>query len=349
MKKTILALALTSGLTSFATLNATTAKPPAPFPLKESYSYNPTYKYTKGQIVTYNGNTYVALNKIAAGVTPISNTNLWLPFTSQGPVGPDGSVGPVGPVGPAGTFDTNSLTNPSILTAFASALGSNANFLMNLGMDGVNVAIGTNAGAIQQGLGTVAIGSYAGFTNQQDAAVAIGYYAGEINQSAFTVAIGDHAGYTNQGVQSVAIGNGAGMLNQNGYSVAIGQDAGYTNQGGTAEAIGLNAGNINQGQNSVALGYNAGDLNQGHDAVAVGVIAGQNNQGNYAVAIGSGAGRDNQSNNSIVINATGSDVNTTAAGGLYVKPIRATNSAIGLLPLYYNTHTGEIMVVTPTP
>jgi len=285
MKKTILAVALavlTNVLTSQAK-PAPTPKPPAPFPLKENYAYNFANKYAKGAVVSFNGNTYVALGKVPAGYYPSSyTTNLWLNWASS--------------------LDPSSITNPAIVSALSYALG----------LDSPNVAIGFGAGYTNQ-QGAVAIGSFAGHADQGGGAVAIGVLAGETSQGYDSVAIGDNAGIENQGDDSVAIGK---------------------------------AGTYAQGSNSVAIGLFAGWTNQGDSSVAIGYYAGANNQGQNAVAIGNRAGQFNQASNSIVINATADNLGTSS-GGFYAKPIRRTNSAVGLLPLYYNTNTGEIMVVTP--
>lgn len=293
MKKAILAVALavlTNVLTSQAK-PAPTPKPPTPFPLKMDYAYNPALKYTKGLVVTYNGDTYVALGKVPAGYYPSTQTSyFWLRLPSS--------------------LDPSSITNAAIVTALSYALG----------LDSGNVAIGGNAGYTNQGTGAVAVGGFAGVVNQGDASVAIGSGAGEENQGSNSVAIGRAAAESYQGDESVAVGFGSGRGYQATNSVAVGARAGSYGQGNAATAIGYGAGYTSQGSNAVAIGaFAAGD--DGHSST--------------------------QPANSIVINATGSYLNAATNGGLYVKPIRRTNSAAGLLPMYYNTNTGEIMVVTP--
>jgi len=284
MKKTILAIALVA-LTNIHTSQAA-PKPPAPFILKQGYDYNPARKYSKGLVVSYEGNAYVALRAVPAGYRPTYNSsNLWLRWPSA--------------------LDLSAITNQATITILSQALGLESN--------------------------SVAIGGNAGYTNQ----------------SSFAVAIGVFSGAQNQGTNSVAVGSGAGSDTQGNSATAIGRAAGESDQGDGAVAVGVGSGRSYQGTNSVAVGNGAATANQGDSATAIGYGAGYQYQGSYAVAIGAGAAQDHQPSNSIVINATGYGLNATTNGGLYVKPIRTTNSSAGLLPLYYNTNTGEIMVVTP--
>ena len=283
--KTIHLLTLAAAITAIPTLQSIPIPTPTPFKAIAVLAdgiYSPTIKYAKGALVSYNGNTYLALAKLAAGV-PTSNTNSWAPFITSA------------------SFDTNSLTNPLIASAIAGALG----------LDDYNVAFGLNAGQTNQGLGAVAVGGYAGQANQASHAIALGWAAG----------------LTNQGLNSIAIGYNAGSA-----------------QAQNSVAIGVGAAEISQGSNSVAIGGIAGYASQGSNSVAVGASAGKMTQGQNAVAIGASAGFNNQHSNSIVINATGNELNAAAAG-TYVKPIRTTNSSAGLLPMYYNSATGEIFVI----
>jgi hypothetical protein len=288
MKKTILAIAL-AALTNIHTSQAA-PQAAAPFILKLGNAYNPARKYSKGLVVSYEGNAYVALRAVPVGNRPTTSTNLWLRWPSS--------------------LDLSAITNQATITILAQALGLDSN----------SVAIGGNAGYTNQGAGAVAVGGFAGCVSQGGASVAIGSGAGQQTQSSNAVSIGRAAGETDQGVESVAVGFGSGRSSQGTNSVAVGARAGW----------------YGQGNGSTAIGYCAGYTSQGSNAVAIGSFA---------------AGNDGYSStqpaNSIVINATGSYLNATTNGGLYVKPIRITNSSAGLLPLYYNTNTGEIMVVTP--
>lgn len=140
------------------------------------------------------------------------------------------------------------------------------------------------------------------------------------------ISIGSNAGQNNQGTEGIAIGNGAGTYGQVGQSIAIGAAAGVTGQG--------------------------------FQSIAIGRFAGQTNQGRSSIAIGAGAAADNatgysQANNTIIINALGSNSDGYGGqslvpiggvtGACYIAPIRGVNSVAGLLPLYYNPGTSEII------
>jgi hypothetical protein len=108
--------------------------------------------------------------------------------------------------------------------------------------------------------------------------VAIGYQAGQLNQSGNSVAIGINAGRTNQAGATVAIGQDAAGSGQRLAAIAVGSGAGQTSQGTFAIAMGYIAGIFNQGTSAVALGQQAGRTNQGQNAIAIGCQAGENNQ-----------------------------------------------------------------------
>jgi hypothetical protein len=73
------------------------------------------------------------------------------------------------------------------------------------------MALGTNAGTINQGEGSSAIGYGSGNSNQGSRAIAIGSFAGSDGQGARTIAIGYGAGSQSQGTGSIAIGYNAGF------------------------------------------------------------------------------------------------------------------------------------------
>ena len=107
----------------------------------------------------------------------------------------------------------------------------------------------------------IAIGSSAGATNQGGNCVAIGTQCGNFNQGGSGVAIGYYAGSSAQGLAGVAIGSYAAGVSQGQYGVAIGQDAGYQTQGDYAIAIGYGAGTSNQHANSIVLNASGAVLN----------------------------------------------------------------------------------------
>ncbi len=171
------------------------------------------------------------------------------------------------------------------------------------------------------------------------------------------IALGENAGLNSQGTNAVAVGRLAGETSQGAAAVAVGAQAGETSQGVVAVAVGRLAGNDNQGNSAVAVGVLAGQTSQSTLAVAVGAQAGETSQGEAAVAIGYQAGFENQANNSIVLNATGAILNQTTANTFTVKPVRAVTGVTfaapdsgsvpaSFFPMYYNTITGEIIVIT---
>jgi len=235
-----------------------------------------------------------------------------------------------------------------------------------------NIALGANAGNINQGCNAIAIGPNAGANNQSAYGIAIGYYAGENNQcysiaigqyaqqnsagSEYSIAIGCSAGYCSQNYESIAIGLDAGYQSQSTFAIAIGSYAGYNGQSAHSIAIGLGTGEYNQGTQSIAIGGSAGFCsqqycsiaigqqagfeNQGSHSVAVGAYAGSFNQGCNSVALGFGAGYNSQAPNSIIINASACALNSSNQG-LYINPVRNC-TANSLNSVWYNTDTHEI-------
>jgi len=260
---------------------------------------------------------------------------------------------------------SNGSSNISIPTA-------NGNILVNVGGTS-NVATISNIGLTTKNLSVtsnnIALGNNAGLINQDDKGIAIGYEAGQSNQGLQAIAIGARAGYTNQGINSIAIGAnaaagpgtvaigyhagdnatsyydsvavgfGAANINPGNYTVAVGYFAGNTNMGVGGTALGYGAGSSNQGSYSVALGFSTATHNQGGNAIAIGTQAGHTDQGTAAIAIGKFAGANSQANNSIILNATNFALDVSTANSFTVKPVRnfVNNNA-----LFYNPVTGEI-------
>eukprot|EP00966_Prymnesium_polylepis_P222685 5151391-Prymnesium_polylepis.5 len=94
------------------------------------------------------------------------------------------------------------------------------------------VKVGSNAGATQNS-GAIAIGNSAAASGTQGTeAIAIGKDAGTLNQGNYAVAIGVEAGYGTstaqaQGSKAIAIGAQAGYTNQGANSICIGSNAGF--------------------------------------------------------------------------------------------------------------------------
>lgn len=181
------------------------------------------------------------------GTTAISNVNTSGSYTGSGfktPTGTaaeflkaDGSVDSATYLTAAGTA-----TNVSGVVAVANGgTGTtNVNGIQTLlGLQSNNVAIGSEAGSINQSTSSIAIGGAAGRTNQSAGAIGIGYVSGDLNQGSSSIAIGPNAAQANQSNQSIAIGFAAGQNNQGQDAIAIGTFAGQSNQ--AANSIAINA------------------------------------------------------------------------------------------------------------
>jgi hypothetical protein len=155
-----------------------------------------------------------------------------------GPTGTNGFTGPTGPTGPQGPTGTS--------------------YNMNL----TEIKIGQNAGqGQQQNSYTIAIGTNAGNVNQNTNSIAIGQSAGRNNQLPQAIAIGLDTGKNSQGPNAIAIGTLAGEYGQQLSSIAIGILAGQTGQGQNSIAIGNLAGQTSQPANSIILNASGDVLN----------------------------------------------------------------------------------------
>jgi hypothetical protein len=127
--------------------------------------------------------------------------------------------------------------------------------LSTLGFASNNIAIGSQAGTLNQGVNanTVAIGGGAGNTNQGQSSVAIGYVSGYQNQGANSISIGGNAAQGGQGTQAVAIGFAAGQNGQGANAVAIGTFAGQSSQ--AANSIAINATGTSTPLNPTTTGF----------------------------------------------------------------------------------------------
>jgi hypothetical protein len=150
--------------------------------------------------------------------------------------------------------------------------------------------------------------------------------------------LGYQAGLTNQGSSGIAIGYRAGKDSQGQGAISIGDDSGLTGQGYRAVAIGFVAATSNQGPGAIAIGDGTAQTNQGGGAIAIGSLAGSTNQGASSIAIGYQAGATTTTANSIILNASGSTLDSAAAG-FYVAPIREVT---GPQTVYYNPVTYEV-------
>jgi hypothetical protein len=152
------------------------------------------------------------------------------------------------------------------------------------------------------------------------------------------IKLGYQAGLTNQGSSGIAIGYRAGKVNQAQGAISIGDDSGLADQGQRAVAIGFVAGTSNQGAEAIAIGNGTAQASQGAGAIAIGSLAGSTNQGANSIAIGYYAGPTTTFASSIILNASGSALNSSAAG-FYVAPIREVT---GPQTVYYNPATYEV-------
>lgn len=187
------------------------------------------------------------------------------------------------------------------LTGHSIAIGTQAG---EIDQRGVCIAIGYQAGQYSQEEDGIAIGYRAGRTGQYAGCVYIGYCAGEYNISSSnygSIGIGYEAGQNLQGGDCIALGYRAGNISQNSNAIAIGSNAGESGQGTGSFALGFNSGRINQGINAFSLGTGAGSVNQGNYSVAIGNSAGATNQGIDSISIGRNSGTFNQSDNCIAI------------------------------------------------
>ena len=219
----------------------------------------------------------------------------------------------------------------------AVAVGGSAGYL-NQGVGAT--AVGMNAGQNLQGTYATALGRGSGFQVQGTGATAVGMDAGRDSQSVNAVAIGFQAGYSTQGLEAVAIGPYAGQLRQGSYGIALGRQAAFQDQEIHALAIGHWSAYLKQGISAIALGTEAGRDTQSSYAIAIGHHAGNKRQGQSAIAIGTKAGFTSQHTNSIILNASGSTLNSTYAGALFIAPIR--NAASGSTTLHYDPASKEV-------
>ncbi len=225
---------------------------------------------------------------------------------------------------------------------FSIAMGYFAGFT---GQKASAIGIGNLAGNQCQGNNSIALGKWAGQYNQGmtgGSSLAIGTEAGWMNQDMYTVAMGYRAGWQNQTVHSVAIGTNAGDTNQSGSSIAIGQDAGRNFQSSASVAVGWQAGQDNQSSGNVAIGVAAGKTGQKSRGVAIGRFAGNDNQGMYSVAIGNSAGHTQQPDRSICVNASEYMINPEQTGACYIFPVRQDDT-VDTNVVSYNSETAELV------
>jgi hypothetical protein len=265
---------------------------------------NATATYVSGGAV---GDVYYILVSGLSGVITVGMTVSGTGYTSNQvvvDVAPQANSYRVYP-----TFDST----PSGTLTFTGRTGIILDGALNAYANGQSIAIGSSAGANNQGGNSIAIGTNAGFLGQGGNAIAIGIAAGNTSQLFDSIAIGTGAGANYQRSDAIAIGRGAGANSSGGIAIgagagansssgiAIGTGAGANTQSITAIAIGPAAGNNGQTGQCIAIGQNAGNLNQGARAIAIGPGTGATTQGAAAIAIGRTTGATTQGNNSVAI------------------------------------------------
>ena len=207
---------------------------------------------------------------------------------------------------------------------------------------GSSIAIGDQAGFLDQSEYATAIGTLAGHTGQNGYCVAVGYAAGQSTQSIYSVAIGQNAGRDQQGQACLALGPSSGRLNQGQNGVSIGRQAGRDDQGISSVSVGNLAGQISQGTFSTAIGNESGQLTQSSYSTAIGYRAGNSLQSSNCVALGYRAGETNQHARTVILNGDSVALNSSTTDGLYISPIRAAYSSTDDI-LKYNSTTKEVV------
>ena len=122
---------------------------------------------------------------------------------------------------------TRKLVSKHANVASGAYVGRDGELWVDTVTNTMKISDGTTAGGAtlttDGGAGAV---TWAAITNINNAngpdTVAIGRNAGSVNQGTESVAIGDEAGKTSQGVNAVAIGNNAAETNQGASAVSIG-------------------------------------------------------------------------------------------------------------------------------
>jgi hypothetical protein len=135
-----------------------------------------------------------------------------------------------------------------------------ANLTIAIGYDAGRYGLGRfdNGIGANDNRGNIAIGYQSGWELMYPRSVAIGYQAGRVNQGAAGTPNESLDGDDNVMDTNVAIGNYAGENNQRIGSIAVGALAGRNAQEQFALAVGLQAGRTLQGFHSIALGHKAG-------------------------------------------------------------------------------------------
>ena len=229
------------------------------------------------------------------------------------------------------SVNASSITGTVALLNGGTGQTSIAGIQSAIGLSGVRVAIGSEAGKTAQGIQSIAIGSSAGTFTQSAYAVAVGNGAGQNSQGIGSIAIGSVTGQTNQGAYSIAIGSNASQNGQGTQSVAVGFAA---NSGGN-NATGLGTYSSAGGNNSTAIGYYASTGTYSSTAIGGYASAG------YANSTAIGYQASTSSPNTIQLGADG----VTIAGSTAVTNVKTSGTLTAGTVTYPNTHgnSGEVL------
>jgi hypothetical protein len=179
------------------------------------------------------------------------------------------------------------------------------------GSNSINIGCNSGRFGTSNRNGSIAIGIQAGSLEQNGNAIAIGRNAGETSQKMETIAIDNFAGQSNQATKAIAIGRQAGMVIQGEYSIAIGEAAAAYNSYENTIAIGNQAGYKNQGKNSICIGQMAG-YNSTTDSIR---------QGEKSILMNAtGEGLVNSNSNSFTIKPIRTATNIVGLKQLYWDP-----------------------------
>ena len=234
--------------------------PPCTVTLQSLYCTSTGLTLGSGAILTSAGCT--SISSTSANVLILTNCYTWLfdqtnTFSGNGTISTSGNIYG-GYLHGCGANITGIIVSPgnnivcgsSNIVVSGSAItfnvcGGNVGYLGASSFDG-RIIFGAGAGT----------SSVCNFNS-----IAIGIQAGQVNQCGDAVAIGAYAGRCTQGCSALAIGGYAGYCHQGTNAIAIGLDAGRTHQGNSAIAIGFNAGYNNQADNSIILNATGGPIN----------------------------------------------------------------------------------------
>jgi len=233
---------------------------------------------------------------------------------------------------------------------------------VNQGSNGV--AIGTGAGNISQGANSIAIGVSAGYDSQSANSIILNATGGDFANTAYRTTSGFYVApirldptlsslYYNSSSKEITYGNAPSPGTTLSSGTYFGDYLRWNPSssswavGSEKVTIGANAGNIGQGANAIAIGVSAGYDTQLQSAVAIGYSAGKLNQSEQAVAIGDDAGTTNQARRAVAIgHASGSDnqKEESVAIGPYAGQTRQRKWAVAVGIRAGNISQGEYSV-----